>query len=37
MTVDIVAGGLLTIGGVGLIVLRRPRGRQLQAAVASPS
>jgi O-acetylserine/cysteine efflux transporter len=37
ITLDIVAGGLLTIAGVGLIVLRRPRLRQLQAAVASPS
>jgi O-acetylserine/cysteine efflux transporter len=37
MTVDIIAGGLLTIAGVSLIVLRRPRWRRLNAAVASPS
>ena len=36
MTPDIVGGGFLTIVGVGLIVLRRPRGR-LPATVASPS
>jgi O-acetylserine/cysteine efflux transporter len=37
MTPDIVAGGMLTIAGVGLIVLRRPRSRLHQTAVASPS
>jgi O-acetylserine/cysteine efflux transporter len=36
ITPDIVGGGLLTIRGVGLIVLRRPRGRN-HAAMASPS
>jgi O-acetylserine/cysteine efflux transporter len=37
MTVDIIAGGVLTIAGVSLIILRWPRGRRLNAAVASPS
>lgn len=37
MTPDIVFGGMLTIAGVGLIVLRRPRSRIHQTAVASPS
>jgi len=37
MTTDIVAGGMLTIAGVGMIVLRRPRSRVHQSAVASPS
>jgi O-acetylserine/cysteine efflux transporter len=36
ITPDIVDGGLLTIAGVGLIILRRPRGRN-HTAVASPS
>jgi O-acetylserine/cysteine efflux transporter len=36
ITPDIVDGGLLTIVGVGLIVVRRPRGRDHTAA-ASPS
>lgn len=36
MTADIVAGGLLTIAGVALIVLRRPV-RPLEPAVANPS
>lgn len=36
ITPDIVDGGFLTIVGVGLIVLRRPRGRD-HVAVASPS
>jgi O-acetylserine/cysteine efflux transporter len=36
ITSDIVAGGLLTILGVGLIVIRRPRGRN-HTAIASPS
>jgi O-acetylserine/cysteine efflux transporter len=36
MTADIVAGGLLTIAGVALIVLRRP-ARPLEPAVANPS
>jgi O-acetylserine/cysteine efflux transporter len=36
ITPDIVDGGLLTVVGVGLIVLRRPRGRD-HTAVASPS
>jgi O-acetylserine/cysteine efflux transporter len=37
MTPDIIAGGLLTLAGVGLIVLRWPRGRRLQMAVPEPS
>lgn len=37
MTADIVAGGLLTLAGVGLIVLRWPRGRRLRMAVPEPS
>jgi O-acetylserine/cysteine efflux transporter len=37
MTADIIAGGLLTLAGVGLIVLRWPGGRRLQIAVAEPS
>ena len=36
ITTDILGGGALTIAGVGLIVLRRPRGR-LQTVAASPS
>jgi O-acetylserine/cysteine efflux transporter len=36
MTADIVNGGILTIVGVGLIVLRRP-GRRDHTAMASPS
>lgn len=36
ITPDIVGGGLLTIAGVGLIVLRKPRGRD-HSTVASPS
>ncbi|MDB5393838.1 MAG: multidrug transporter permease [Rhodospirillales bacterium] len=36
ITPDIVDGGLLTIAGVGLIIVRRPRGRD-HTAVASPS
>lgn len=37
MTTDIIAGGLLTLIGVGLIVVRWPRGRRLQMAVPEPS
>jgi O-acetylserine/cysteine efflux transporter len=37
MTTDIIAGGLLTLVGVGLIVLRWPRERRLQMAVTEPS
>jgi O-acetylserine/cysteine efflux transporter len=37
MTADIIAGGLLTLAGVGLIVVRWPRGRRLQMAVPEPS
>jgi O-acetylserine/cysteine efflux transporter len=36
MTADIIAGGLLTLVGVGLIVVRLPRGR-LRLAVPEPS
>jgi len=37
MTADIIAGGFLTLAGVGLIVLRWPRGRRLRMAVVEPS
>jgi O-acetylserine/cysteine efflux transporter len=36
ITLDIVAGGLLTVLGVGMIVIRKPRGRN-HTAMASPS
>jgi O-acetylserine/cysteine efflux transporter len=37
MTADIIAGGILTLAGVGLIVVRWPRGRRLRMAAAEPS
>jgi O-acetylserine/cysteine efflux transporter len=35
ITVDIAVGGFLTIAGVGMIVLRRPGGRRLEAAAVA--